>query len=79
MFKSSCSIYAATVNVPAAVPILAAEVIVDAVFVPVSLIVPLFNETGFATTFRTSFALVAALAAAITFLKVSSFVPDPDK
>ena len=79
MFKSSCNIYAATVNVPAAVPILAAEVIVDAVFVPLSLIVPLFNETGFATTLRTSFALVAALAAAITFLKVSSFVPDPDK
>ena len=64
---------------PAAVPIATALVIVDAVFVPASLIVPLFNETGFATTLRTSFAFVAALPAAIVFLKVSSFVPDPDK
>ena len=68
MFKSSCNIYAATVSVPAAVPIATELVIVDAVFVPLSLIVPLFNDTGFATTFRTSFALVAALLAAIALL-----------
>ena len=79
MFKSSCNIYAATVNVPAAVPIATELVIVDAEFVPASLIVPPFNETGFATTFKTSLAFVAALLAAIVFLKVSSFVPDPDK
>ena len=79
MFKSSCNIYAATVIVPAAVPIATELVIVDAEFVPASLIVPPFNETGFATTFKTSLAFVAALLAAITFLKVSSFVPDPDK
>ena len=71
--------YAATVNVPAAVPIATELVIVDALFVPASLIVPLFNDTGFATTLRTSLALVAALLARIAFLKVSSFVPDPDK
>mgnify|MGYP003318821878 CR=1 FL=1 len=65
MFKSSCNIYAATVNVPAAVPIATELVIVDALFVPASLIVPPFNDTGFATTFRTSLAFVAALLAAI--------------
>ena len=79
MFKSSCNIYAATVNVPAAVPIATELVIVDTVFVPASLIVPPFNETGFATTFRTSFAFVALALVPSTFLKISSFVPVPDK
>ena len=79
MFKSSCNIYADTVNVPAAVPIASELVIVDAEFVPASLIVPPFSETGFATTFRTSFAFVALALAPSTFLNVSSFVPDQDK
>ena len=51
--------------VPAAVPILAAEVIVELVDVPLSLIVPEFNAIALAPIDSTSFALVAALAAAI--------------
>ena len=70
MFKSSCNIYADTVNVPAAVPIATELVIVDALFVPASLIVPPFSETGFATTLSTSAAFVAALLAAIVFLNM---------
>ena len=42
------SYYAATVIVPAAVPMAAELVIVDAVLVPLSLIVPLFNAVAFA-------------------------------
>jgi len=48
-------------------------VIVDALFVPASLIVPPLSETGFATTLSTSAAFVAALLAAIVFLKVSLY------
>ena len=72
--------YAATVIVPAAVPIASAEVIV-ALVVPsaVSLIVPEFNASGFAPITRTSSAFVAALAAAIVHLNISSFVVDPDR
>ena len=68
-----------TVIDPAAVPIAAEFVIVDAVFVPASLIVPLFNASAFVPIVRTSFAFVAALPAAIVHLNVSSFEPVPDK
>ena len=65
---------------PAAVPIEAAFVIVDAVFVPASLIVePPFCASAFAPITKTSFAFVAALLAAIVHQNVSSFVPVPDK
>ena len=65
---------------PAAVPIEAAFVIVDAVFVPASLIVePPFCASAFAPMTRTSSAFVAALPAAIVHLNTSSFVPVPDK
>ena len=70
--------YAATVIVPAAVPIPAAFVIVDVTLVPLSLTVPLFNDIAFAPTDNTSPALVAALAAAIGSTKVKRFVPVPD-
>ena len=65
---------------PAAVPIAAEFVIVDAVLVPASLIVePPFCASAFAPITRTSFAFVAALLAAIVHLNTSSFVPVPDK
>ena len=64
--------------VPAAVPILAAEVIVDAVFVPASLIVPLFKFIGFVPIASMSPALVAAFAAAIANVNPHSLVPVPD-
>ena len=64
--------------VPAAVPILAAEVIVDAVFVPASLIVPLFKFIGFVPIESTSLAFVALLLAAIANVNTSSLVPVPD-
>ena len=47
--------------VPAAVPILAAEVIVELVDVPLSLIVPEFNAIALAPIDSTSFALVAKI------------------
>ena len=43
-----------------------------------STIVPLLSDNGFAPKLNTSSALVAALAAAITRLNVSSFVVEPD-
>ena len=51
-------------------------------FLPLDLFydtVPPFNETGFATTLRTSLAFVAALAAGIVFLNTISFDPVPDR
>ena len=65
--------------VPAAVPIATTLVIVALSVVPASLTVPPFNETGFATTLRTSFAFVAALLAPIVFLNTISFDPVPDR
>ena len=68
--------YATTVTVPAAVPILAALVIVA--LVPcTSLIVPEFNANGFAPKTNTSSAFVAALAAPIANENTNSLVPVP--
>ena len=53
--------------------------IVDTVEVPASLIVPPFSAVALAPITNTSSAFVAALAAPIVHLNVSSLVVDPDK
>ena len=72
--------YAATVIVPAAVPI-APELVIVALVEPsaVSLIVPEAKAIALAAIESTSPAFVAALAAAIVFLNISSFVVDPER
>ena len=72
--------YAATVIDPAAVPI-APELVIVALVVPsaVSLIVPEAKAIALAAIVRTSPAFVAALAAAIVFLNISSFLPVPER
>ena len=72
------SYYAATVIVPAAVPIEAALVIVEFVLVPLSLTVPPFNAIALAPIDSMSPALVTALSAAIVSWNLNSLLPDPD-
>ena len=67
-----------TVIVPAAVPIEATLVIVDAVFVPLSLIVPPLSAVAFAPIDSTSPSSVAALPAAIVSENTNSLVPVPE-
>ena len=72
------SYYAATVIVPAAVPIEAAFVIVESVLVPLSLTVPPFNAIALAPIDSMSPALVAALFAPIASWNLNSLLPEPD-
>ena len=68
-------IYAVTVIVPAAVPILAAFVITALSVVPASLTVPPLSAIALAPIDRTSSASVAAFAAPIANVNTNSLVP----
>ena len=71
--------YVPIVKVPAAVPIAATLVIVDATLVPLSLIVPPFNARTLVPTERTSSSSYAVEPAPSAFLKIFSILPVPVK